>query len=144
MNGENCAFLQCGPCRGYPYVEISQDIRSSSLHMYYYIVVLKDVADFTGMHLQRSLFSNCNLRLHQKRDAGTYNFLLVLRNFLGPLILSKTSCELVLKGQLYEKWRTDILNDNKEISRSLQLFQETDIARESVYLRAINRKLTIT
>ena len=92
MNGENCAFLQCGPCRGYPYVEISQDIRSSSLHMYYYIVVLKDVADFTGMHLQRSLFSNCNLRLHQKRDAGTYNFLLVLRKFLGPLILSKTSC----------------------------------------------------
>ena len=33
--GENFTFLQCGPCRGYSYVMISQDIRSSSSHMYY-------------------------------------------------------------------------------------------------------------
>ena len=32
---------------------------------------------------------------------------------------------------------------NKEISWSRQLFQETDISRESVYLRTIDRKLTL-
>ena len=29
---EKTAFLQCGPCRAYPYVGISQDIRSNTLH----------------------------------------------------------------------------------------------------------------
>ena len=72
--------------------------------MYYYIVILKDAAKFTGVHLHRSLFSTCNLQLHRKRDAGTYSFMLVLRNFLGTLLLWKTSCELVLKGELYGKW----------------------------------------
>ena len=32
---------------------------------------------------------------------------------------------------------------NKDISRSRPLFQKTDIARESVYLRTIDRKLTL-
>ena len=107
--GENCVFFQCGPCRRYLYAGISQDIRSSSSHMYYYIVVLKNVAKFTGMHLHRSLFSTCNSQLYQKRDAGTCSFLLVLRNFLGTLLLWKTFCKWVLKGELYEKWRTDLL-----------------------------------
>ena len=107
--GENCVFFQCGPCRRYLYAGISQDIRSSSSHMYYYIVILKKVAKFAGIHVHRSLFSTCNLQFHQKRDTGTYSFLLVLRNFLGTLLIWKTSCKLVLKGKLYEKWRTDIL-----------------------------------
>ena len=107
--GENCWYLQCGPCRGYPYVGISQDIRSSSLHMYYYIVILKNVAKFTGMHLHKSLFSTRNLQLYQKRDAGTYSFLVVWWNFLRTILLWKTTCELVLKGELYEKWQTDVL-----------------------------------
>ena len=77
--------------------------------MYYYIVVLKNVAKFTGMHLHRSFFSTCNLELHRKRHAGTYSFLLVLRKILGTLLLWKTFCELVLRGELYEKWRTDTL-----------------------------------
>ena len=104
---EKTAFL--GPCRGYPYVGISQDVRSNSLHMYYYIVVLKNVAKFKGMPLDRSFFSTCNLQLHQKRDAGIYSFLLVLQNISGTLLLWKTFRELVLKGELYEKLRTDIL-----------------------------------
>ena len=53
---------------------------------------LKNVAKFTEMHLHRSLFSTCNLQLHGKRDAGIYSFLWVLRNFLGTLLLWKTSC----------------------------------------------------
>ena len=61
------------------------------------------------MHLHHSLFSTCNLQLYRKRDAGTYSFLLVLRNFLGTLLLWKTFCKWVLKGELYEKWRTDLL-----------------------------------
>ena len=61
------------------------------------------------MHLHHSLFSTCNLQLYRKRDAATYSFLLVLRNFLGTLLLWKTSCELVLKEELYEKWQTFVL-----------------------------------
>ena len=79
---EKIAFLQCGPCRGYPHVGISQGIRSSTSHLYYYVVVLKNLAIFTAAHLHRSLFSTCNLQLHWKRDAGTYSFLWVLRTLL--------------------------------------------------------------
>ena len=61
------------------------------------------------MHLHHSRCSTCNLQLYQKRDAGTYSFLLVWSNFLGTLFLWKTTCELVLKGELYEKWQTDLL-----------------------------------
>ena len=107
--GENCAFLQCGPCRRYLYSGISQDIRSSSSHMYYYIVVLKNLANLTGMHLHQSLFSTCNLQLHRKRDIGIYRFRWVLQNFLGTLLLWKISCGLVLKGESCEKWRSNIL-----------------------------------
>ena len=107
--GENCGYLQCGPCRGYPYVGISQNIRSSTSHMYYYIVILKNIAKFTGMYLHYSLFSTSNLQLYQKRDAGTYSFLVVWWNFLWTILLWKTFWKLVLKGELYEKWQTDVL-----------------------------------
>ena len=107
--GENCAFLKCGPCRRYLYTGISQDIRNSSSHIYYYIVVLEKKAKLTGMHLHRSFFSTCSLQFHQKRNAGIYRFWWVLQNFLGKLLLWKTSCGLVLKGEFYEKWRTNIL-----------------------------------
>ena len=104
--GENCVFFQCGPCRRYLYAGISQDIRSSSSHMYYYIVVLKNVEKLTRMYLHSSLFSICNLQLYRKRGAGTYSF--QLRKFLETLLLWKTSSELVLKGELYEKWLSDV------------------------------------
>ena len=107
--GENCAFLQCGPCSRYLYSGLSQDIRSSSSHMYYYIVVLKNLANLTGMHQHRSLFSTCDLQLYWKRDTGIYRFWWVLRNFLGTRLLWKTSWELVLKEEFDEKWRTNFL-----------------------------------
>ena len=40
--GENCAFLQCQPCKRYLYLGISQDIRSGCAHIYYYIDVPKN------------------------------------------------------------------------------------------------------
>ena len=106
---EKTAFLQCGPSRRYLYARISQDIMSSSARMYCYIVILKNLAKLTGMHLHRSLFSTCNLQLHRKRDAGIYRFRWALRNFLGTYLLWKTSCGLVLKGEFYGKWGTNIL-----------------------------------
>ena len=54
---EKTTFLQCGPCRGYLYVGIFQDITTGSLHMYYCIIVHKNLAKFTEAHLHRSLFS---------------------------------------------------------------------------------------
>ena len=32
-----------------------------------------------------------------------------MQNFLGTLLLQKTSCELVFKGEFYKKWQTNIL-----------------------------------
>ena len=140
---ENCAFLQCGLSRRYLYVGISQDIRSSSSHMYYYIVVLKNLAKFTEMHLHRSLFSTCNLQLHRKRDAGIYRFRWVLRNFLGTLLLWKTSCRLVLKGGFYEKWITNIFIIIKIYREVHSSIKKTDIVKQNVSLRDIDRKLTL-
>ena len=72
--GEDC-ISSMGPCRRYRYGGIFEDIRSSSSHMYYYIVVLKTIAKLTGMHLHRSFFLTCNLQLHRKRDAGIYIYI---------------------------------------------------------------------
>ena len=90
--GENSAFLQYGPCKRYLYVGICQDMRRSSLHMYYYIFVRKNLAKFRRMHLHRGLFSTCNLQLYRKETLAYIAF-----------------CELVLKGEFYEKSRTDVL-----------------------------------
>ena len=65
------------------------------------------------MHLHRSLFSTCNLQLYWTRDAGIHIFPKILRIFLGTTLLLKTSCELVLKGEFYEKWQNDILHINR-------------------------------
>ena len=59
-------------CGRYLYAGISQDIRSSGLHMSYYIAVLKNLAKLTEMFLHRSHFSTSNLLLHRKREAGIY------------------------------------------------------------------------
>ena len=128
--GERCAFFQCGPCRRYLYAQISQDIRSSSLHVYYYIVVLKNLAKLTGMHLHQKLFSTCSLQLHRKRDAGIYRFQWDVRNFLGILLLWKTSCGLVLKREILWKMENQHFYYNKDISWSPQLFQKTDTVRK--------------
>ena len=89
---------------GYPCVRIFKIIRCSSLHICYYVDVLKNVAKFKGTHFHRSLFSTCNLQIHWKRDADKYSFLWVLQNILVALLLWKTFCELVFK--FYEKRRT--------------------------------------
>ena len=104
------------------------------------MVSLKHFVKFTGMHL--SLFSICNDELHWKRAACMYSFLWVLWIFLRTLLLWKTSFELVLKGEFFEKWRIDILFINKrypEVEISLSLNRHC----ESLYLRSIDRKLTL-
>ena len=111
--------------------------------MYYYIVVLKNLAKLTGMHLHRNLFSTCNLQLHRKRDAGIYRFRWVLRNFLGTLLSWKTSCGLVLKGEFYGKWITNICIIIKIYREVHSFIKKTDIVRENVSLRDIDRKLTL-
>ena len=101
------------------------------------------MANLTGMHLQCGLFPTCNLQLHRKRDTGIYRFWWVLRNFLRTPLLWKTFCELVLKGEFYEKWRTNILIMIKIFSEGPSSFKKADIVRENVYLRTIDRKLTL-
>ena len=75
--------------------------------MYYYIVVLKNLAKITGMHLVS--FQPPTFNFIGKRDTNPYSFLWVLQNILGTLLLWKVSCELVLKGESYEKCLTNIL-----------------------------------
>ena len=76
-----------------------------------YSIFLKTFSKFKGMHQHRRcfFFPTYNLQLYWKIDAGIYSFLWVLQNFLETPLFWKTSCELVLKGEFYEKWLTDIL-----------------------------------
>ena len=131
---EKTVFLICEPCGGYSYVGICKFIRSRSSLMHYYVVVLKHLAKFTGTHLHRSLFLTCNFNFI-RRDIGTYSFLSVLRNFLGTLLSWKSSGKLILKGECYKKWWTDILIIIKIYREVDSFFKKTEIARESVYLR---------
>ena len=95
--GENCAFFQCRPCRGYSYVSISQDIRSSSLTCatQQFLKLLQNSKECTGGFFQPATFNFIQLSVSFVK-------------FLETHLFWKTSCELVLKGQFYEKWRTDI------------------------------------
>ena len=96
--GENCAFLQIEDT-------VRKDIpryQNQQFTQALLIVVLKNFAKFTGMHLHRSFFSTCDLKLYWKGNADIYSFLWVLQLFLGTALLWKTSCDLVLKGEFYE------------------------------------------
>ena len=76
-----------------------------------------------------------------EKETSHINFLWILRNILGAPLLWKTSCKLVLTEKFYEKWRNSYYN--KQISWSWQLFQRTDIVRESVNLRTTYRNLAL-
>ena len=69
--------------------------------------------------------------------------LLFLRNFLETVLLWKASCELVLKEEFYEKWWTNIFIIIKRYPEVASSFKKIDIARESVYLRIICKKLIL-
>ena len=73
-----------------------------------------------------------------ERDASIYSFLWVLRKFLGTFLLWKTSCELVLKGEFNEKWRTDI-----PILIMTALAKNRHCEVNWIYLRTIDRKVTM-
>ena len=133
--GENCAFLQCKPWRRYSYVWISKIIRSSSSHMYYYLVVLKNLAKFTGTHLHRGFFSTCNLQLHRKRDAGTQLSVSFAKFFRNTFIM-----ENLLRTDFEQRILRKMVNrhsqyNKKYIMQSTAFLKKTDTARESVYLR---------
>ena len=80
------------------------------------------------MHLHRSFFLTCNLQLHQF-FRKTFTIENLLRTGFKRRIL----------------WKTENRHSyyNKDISWCRQHFQKTDIARESVYLRNIDRRLTL-
>ena len=107
------------------------------------IVVLKNFAKFTGMHLHRSFFSTCDLKLYWKGNADIYSFLWVLQLFLGTALLWKTSCDLVLKGEFYENGEPTffiIIKIYREVDSSFKKKKpkkKPDITKESVYLRTI-------
>ena len=97
-------FLQCRPCRGYLYVRIPQYIRSSSSHMYYYIVVLNSLAKFTGTHRDRSLFSTCSLQLHWKRNAVIYIYLSVsFAKFFRKIFITKNFLQTGFESGILRK-----------------------------------------
>ena len=104
--GENYVFFQCGPCRGYLYVGIFQDIRSSSSHMYC-IVVLKNLAKFTGMHLHWSLFSTCNFIFHWKRERCQLS--VSLANSFRNTFIMENLLRTGFERRILLKMQTDIL-----------------------------------
>ena len=44
-----------------------------------------------------------------KKTSAYIFFCVNLQIFLGTALICKTSCKLVLKGEFYEKWRTNVL-----------------------------------
>ena len=138
---QNCAFLKCGLCRIYFYVGISQDIRSSSSHIHYYIVVLKNLAKtHRNPPALESLF---NLQPSTSSEMSTYiDFCEFCKNLQEHVYYKKPPANwfwfrILLKMENRHSYY------NNDISRSRLLFQKTDIARESVYLRTIDRMLTL-
>ena len=117
--GENCAFLHCGPCRRYLYAGASQDIRSSSSHMYYYIVVLKSSKTHRNAPAPESLFNLQPSTSSEKTPAKTsVSFAKFFRN-------------------------TFIMENLLRPGFERRILWKMDIVRENVSWRAIDRKLTL-
>ena len=92
------------------------------------------------MHLHRSLFFNLKpATLLKKRRRLTY-FPLNLAKVFRSNFIRKNSCELVLKGEFNEKWRTGILI--RDIVKLTALSKNID-CEGKVYLRTIDRKLIV-
>ena len=86
-----------------------QDIRSSSSLMYCYIVALKNVPKFTGIHLHR-IFSTCNLQLHRKRERRRQIWFSVsFAKFFRNTFIMENLLKIGFERRTYEKWRTDVL-----------------------------------
>ena len=73
------------------------------------IIILKNFAKFTEKDLHRSFLLTYNLQLFSKRSSGKDFFSVNFENYLRTSFLRSISWKLLLKGELYEKWRTDIL-----------------------------------
>ena len=92
------------------------------------------------MHLHRSLFFNLKpATLLKKRRRLTY-FPLNLAKVFRSNFIRKNSCELVLKGEFNEKWRTGILI--RDIVKLTALSKNID-CEGKVCLRTIDRKLIV-
>ena len=99
-----------------------------------------NLAKLTEMHLHRSLFSTCNLQLHRKGDVDIYvDF---CKNFQEHVCYRKPPANWFW-FRILLKMENRHSHYDKDISRSRPLFQKTDIAREKVYLRTIDRMLTL-
>ena len=89
---------------------IPQDIRSSSSHMYCYIVVFKNLTKLTGMHLHRSLLLTCNLQLYRKRERRLHIWFSVsFVKFFRNTFIMENLLKIGFERRTYEKWRTDVL-----------------------------------
>ena len=89
---------------------IPQDIRSSSSHMYCYIVVFKNLTKLTGMHLHRSLLLTCNLQLYRKRERRLHIWFSVsFVKFFRKTFIMENLLKIGFERRTYEKWRTDVL-----------------------------------
>ena len=73
--------------------------------------------------------------LFNQQLSTSYSFLWVPINFLGTILLWKTSCKLILKGEFYS------LVVIKRYSKVDSSFKKQTL--RSVYLRTIDRKLTL-
>ena len=140
--GEDCAFLQCRLCRGYPtqrYPKISKAAVRTCTTKQSFLKIQQNSQEYTctRVSFQPPTF---NFIGEESRDI---QLLVSFAKILGTLLLWKTSCKLVLKGEFYEKWLTDIIIIIKRYREVNSSFKKTDITRESVYLRTIDRKFAL-
>ena len=139
---ENCKFLKCGLCRIYFYVGISQDIRVA-------VPTCTTTQSFLKIQQNSQKYTCTGVSF----QPATFNF---IGNETSTYIDFCEFCKNVQEHVCYRKlpanwfWFRILLkmenrhsHYDKDISRIRPLFQKTDIAREKVYLRTIDRMLTL-
>ena len=140
--GVNCAFLQCRPCRGYPtqgYPKISEAAARTCTTKQSFLKIQQNSQERTAPETIFNLLSSSS---SEKRRQHIQLFASIAKYFRNTFIM-----ESLLRTGFERRILRKVSNQhsyyNKEISSSRQLFEKTDITRESVYLRTIDRKLTL-
>ena len=95
---------------------------------------IKKYAKFTRTYLHRSLFSTCNLQLYWKKDTGISIFSVKMfsAKYFRNKFIRKNSCELVLKGDFYEKWWSEL---QKSIVKATALSKNRHFDRKIIFHR---------
>ena len=142
-SGENCAFLQFGLCRryismqGYPKISEVAVRTCTTTQSFLKIQQNSQKCTYTGVSFQPATFNFIG------KETLTYIYFSEFCKIIYEHVYCRKSPANWFQFRILSKMENRHSYYNKDISRSRSLFQKTDIARENLYLRTIDRKLTL-